>query len=65
MVLCIGGEKAIKRKLIVVGDGACGKTSLLNVYTTGYFPQVRRRKKRKSELNVFYRFMNQLCLIIM
>lgn len=53
MVLCIGGEKAIKRKLIVVGDGACGKTSLLNVYTTGYFPQVRKRKKAKSELNVF------------
>jgi len=24
----------------VVGDGACGKTSLLNVFTRGYFPQV-------------------------
>ncbi|CAI5757986.1 unnamed protein product [Candida verbasci] len=28
----------IKRKLIIVGDGACGKTSLLYVFTLGEFP---------------------------
>lgn len=28
------------RKLVVVGDGACGKTSLLSVFTLGYFPTV-------------------------
>jgi Rho family protein len=25
---------------VILGDGACGKTSLLNVFTRGYFPQV-------------------------
>lgn len=25
---------------MILGDGACGKTSLLNVFTRGYFPQV-------------------------
>lgn len=28
------------RKLVIVGDGACGKTSLLSVFTLGYFPTV-------------------------
>ncbi|CAO3699821.1 unnamed protein product [Rhizopus stolonifer] len=55
MVLCIGSEKPIKRKLIVVGDGACGKTSLLNVYTRGYFPQV-------YEPTVFENYVNDVCI---
>ncbi|EPQ31552.1 uncharacterized protein PFL1_00885 [Pseudozyma flocculosa PF-1] len=29
----------LSRKILVLGDGACGKTSLLNVFTRGYFPQ--------------------------
>lgn len=29
------------RKLVIIGDGACGKTSLLSVFTLGYFPPVR------------------------
>jgi GTPase SAR1 family protein len=40
MFLCRENKKPIHRKLVVLGDGACGKTSLLNVYTRGYFPQV-------------------------
>ena len=32
--------KRIRRKLVVVGDGACGKTSLLTVFGTGDFPDV-------------------------
>ncbi|CCD25574.1 Rho family GTPase RHO2 NDAI_0F02560 [Naumovozyma dairenensis CBS 421] len=32
-------EKAIRRKLVIVGDGCCGKTSLLYVFTLGEFPQ--------------------------
>ncbi|ODV76244.1 Rho family GTPase RHO3 CYBJADRAFT_121960, partial [Cyberlindnera jadinii NRRL Y-1542] len=30
----------VERKIVILGDGACGKTSLLNVFTRGYFPQV-------------------------
>ncbi|KAG9242908.1 small GTPase superfamily [Calycina marina] len=36
----IGGQKTTQRKLVLLGDGACGKTSLLNVFTRGYFPTV-------------------------
>lgn len=32
-------KKVLERKLITVGDGGCGKTSLLTVYTTGDFPR--------------------------
>ncbi|PNS16002.1 GTP-binding protein rho3 [Sphaceloma murrayae] len=39
MQLC-GGTKTVQRKLVLLGDGACGKTSLLNVFTRGYFPTV-------------------------
>jgi len=35
-----GGSKTTQRKLVLLGDGACGKTSLLNVFTRGYFPTV-------------------------
>lgn len=31
------------RKLVIIGDGACGKTSLLSVFTLGYFPKVSHR----------------------
>ncbi|KAJ4187726.1 Rho GTPase [Fusarium falciforme] len=37
--LC-GGSTTVERKLVLLGDGACGKTSLLNVFTRGYFPTV-------------------------
>lgn len=40
MPLCGGSKKPIQRKIVILGDGACGKTSLLNVFTRGYFPQV-------------------------
>ncbi|KAK4539843.1 hypothetical protein LTR36_010304 [Oleoguttula mirabilis] len=39
MPLC-GGTKTVQRKLVLLGDGASGKTSLLNVFTRGYFPTV-------------------------
>jgi len=35
-----GRNKPIQRKVVVCGDGACGKTSLLNVFTRGFFTQV-------------------------
>lgn len=42
-MLCGSNEtskKPIERKIVILGDGACGKTSLLNVFTRGYFPEV-------------------------
>lgn len=39
MPLC-GGGKTVQRKLVLLGDGASGKTSLLNVFTRGFFPTV-------------------------
>jgi len=35
-----GRGRPVQRKVVVCGDGACGKTSLLNVFTRGYFTQV-------------------------
>ncbi|TID29288.1 hypothetical protein CANINC_002084 [Pichia inconspicua] len=40
MPLCGSPPKAVQRKIVILGDGACGKTSLLNVFTRGYFPKV-------------------------
>ncbi|ORY96608.1 small GTPase superfamily [Syncephalastrum racemosum] len=40
MRFCGSSDIPVSRKLVVCGDGACGKTSLLNVFTRGYFPQV-------------------------
>ncbi|OZJ06432.1 GTP-binding protein Rho3 [Bifiguratus adelaidae] len=39
MLACVKLD-AKKRKIVILGDGACGKTSLLKVFTQGYFPQV-------------------------
>lgn len=33
------GKEVIRRKLVIIGDGACGKTSLLSVFTLGHFPK--------------------------
>ncbi|SCU97345.1 LAMI_0F09714g1_1 [Lachancea mirantina] len=32
-------ENIVRRKLVIIGDGACGKTSLLYVFTLGKFPE--------------------------
>lgn len=32
-------ENSVRRKLVIIGDGACGKTSLLYVFTLGKFPE--------------------------
>lgn len=31
---------AIRRKLVIIGDGTCGKTCLLFVFTRNQFPEV-------------------------
>ncbi|KAF7721030.1 GTP-binding protein Rho1 [Apophysomyces ossiformis] len=33
------GNKEISRKVVIVGDGACGKTCLLTVFAHGEFPE--------------------------
>ncbi|KAK9332075.1 small GTPase superfamily [Lipomyces starkeyi] len=35
----MANRDVIRRKLVIVGDGACGKTSLLSVFTLGEFPK--------------------------
>ncbi|ORE03101.1 hypothetical protein BCV72DRAFT_37625 [Rhizopus microsporus var. microsporus] len=39
MACCeLSSDEAIKRKVVIVGDGACGKTCLLSVFCKGSFP---------------------------
>lgn len=39
LVYLCGTYVQIRRKLVIVGDGAAGKTSLLNVFAVGHFPE--------------------------
>lgn len=40
MPLCGSPPQPTVRKIVILGDGACGKTSLLDRFTRGYFRQV-------------------------
>ena len=41
ILFCIlGFMAAIRKKLVIVGDGACGKTCLLIVFSKDQFPEV-------------------------
>ncbi|KAK3936750.1 P-loop containing nucleoside triphosphate hydrolase protein [Diplogelasinospora grovesii] len=40
MASASNAQNVIRRKLVIIGDGACGKTSLLSVFTLGYFPTI-------------------------
>lgn len=35
----VNGPAELRRKLVIVGDGACGKTCLLIVFSKWYFPR--------------------------
>lgn len=38
--VCVVGMAAIRKKLVIVGDGACGKTCLLIIFSKDQFPEV-------------------------
>ncbi len=38
--MSFAGMAAIRKKLVIVGDGACGKTCLLIVFSKDQFPEV-------------------------
>jgi len=40
LVLATGSMASIRKKLVIVGDGACGKTCLLIVFSKDQFPEV-------------------------
>lgn len=39
-IFVLGFMAAIRKKLVIVGDGACGKTCLLIVFSKDQFPEV-------------------------
>lgn len=45
-------KKGEELKIVIVGDGGCGKTSLLMVYAKGDFPEVRRASMSYNELQL-------------
>ncbi|KAI8974994.1 small GTPase superfamily [Pilobolus umbonatus] len=56
MFICKENDnRIINRKIVVCGDGACGKTSLLSVFTRNYFPQV-------YEPTVFENYVQELTI---
>jgi Rho family protein len=46
------GKKVVQRKLVLLGDGACGKTSLLNVFTRGFFPVCLGNLEQRKPIDV-------------
>ncbi|GKZ81056.1 Rho GTPase [Aspergillus niger] len=57
MSLC-GRQKVVRRKMVLLGDGACGKTSALNVFTRGWAPLVFSLVAKTAN------FLKTTCMVI-
>ena len=49
---------------MIIGDGACGKTSLLSVFTLGYFPTVSSQQLLEMELMADLLFYRSIMLVL-
>lgn len=55
------GKTREELKIVIVGDGGCGKTSLLTVYAKGNFPEVREAVGFFELINPsYFHFFNSL-----
>lgn len=57
-------KKGAELKIVIVGDGGCGKTSLVMVYAKGDFPEVRRASMSFNEPHLFILYINLLVKIV-
>lgn len=55
-------KKGQELKIVIVGDGGCGKTSLLMVYAKGDFPEVRRASMSWNVPHLLILYMNLLVM---
>jgi small GTP-binding protein len=54
---------AIRKKLVIVGDGACGKTCLLIVFSKDQFPEVYVPTVFENYVVLYYMVLGVKCTI--